>query len=76
MADLPDHPARAPDDAIPERVRGSPPGTPRWVKVFGIVAISVALLFVLLLLTRGSHGPHRHLRRVGAPGMAAPSRRP
>ena len=36
-------------------------GTPRWVKVFGIVALVVILLFVILLFTRSSHGPGRHL---------------
>ena len=40
------------------------PGTPRWVKVFGIIAVVVVLLFVILLLTRGpggrGHGPGRH----------------
>ena len=36
--------------------------TPRWVKVFGIIALVVILLFVILFLTRGSHGPGRHMR--------------
>ena len=39
-------------------------GTPRWVKVFGIIALAVVLLFVFLLLTRGpggGHGPNRHM---------------
>ncbi|HKP38893.1 MAG TPA: hypothetical protein VJT71_18690 [Pyrinomonadaceae bacterium] len=35
--------------------------TPRRVKVFGIIALVVILLFVILLLTR-SHGPGRHMR--------------
>jgi hypothetical protein len=38
--------------------------TPRWVKVFGIIALVVALLFVILMFTRGpggrGHGPARH----------------
>jgi hypothetical protein len=39
------------------------PGTPRWVKVFGIIALVVILLFVILLFTRGpgGHGPGRHI---------------
>ena len=38
------------------------PGTPRWVKVFGIVALVLALLLVVLLLTSGGqHGPGRHI---------------
>lgn len=39
-------------------------GTPRWVKLFGVIALVVALLFVILLLTRGpggGHGPSRHM---------------
>lgn len=39
--------------------------TPRWVKVFGIIALVVLLLFIIMLLTRGSHGPGRHLRGEG-----------
>lgn len=36
--------------------------TPRWVKVFGIIAILVALLFVAqLLIGGGRHGPSRHV---------------
>jgi hypothetical protein len=46
--------------AVPHR--GSPGGAPRWVKVFGIIALVVVLLVVVLLLTRGpgGHGPSRH----------------
>jgi preprotein translocase subunit SecG len=35
------------------------------VKVFVIVALIVVLLFVVLLLTRGHHGPGRHMSGVG-----------
>jgi uncharacterized cupredoxin-like copper-binding protein len=47
-----------------------PPRTPRWVKVFGIIAIIVVLLVVVMLLTGGGrgHGPARHL---GAGGNTA-----
>ena len=43
------------------------PGTPRWVKVFGIMAIGLVLLVVILLLTGGpgQHGPGRHMRAGG-----------
>lgn len=42
--------------------RETPPSTPRWVKVFGIIAIVLILLFVILKLTGigGNHGPGRH----------------
>jgi hypothetical protein len=45
------------------------PGTPRWVKVFGIIAI-VLLLFVLLnvLTGGGPHGPGRHASSREAAG--------
>ena len=36
--------------------------TPRWVKVFGVIAIVVFLLFVgQLLVGGGRHGPSRHV---------------
>ncbi len=36
-------------------------GTPRWVKVFGIIALVVVLLVVVVALTgSGGHGPSRH----------------
>jgi hypothetical protein len=37
-------------------------GTPRWVKVFGIIALAVILLLVILLLVAGpgGHGPGMH----------------
>ena len=35
-------------------------GTPRWVIVFGIIALIVLVLFVVLLLAGGGHGPSRH----------------
>ena len=36
--------------------------TPRWVKVFGIIALVLAVLVVVMLATGrgGSHGPGRH----------------
>jgi hypothetical protein len=42
--------------------RGSYPGTPRWLKVLGIIALVVVLVVVIMLLTGGGggHGPGRH----------------
>ncbi len=41
--------------------RGSPPSTPRWVKVFVITFIALVLLFVILHLTgNGFGGPMSH----------------
>ena len=44
--------------------RGSsntPPGTPRWVKFLGVIAIALVLLMGIVMLTGGEHGPGRHL---------------
>ncbi len=41
---------------------GDYPGTARWVKVFGLIAIVLVRLFVILMLASGGgHGPGRHL---------------
>lgn len=50
------------------------PGTPRWVKVFGIIAIVVILLFFILMFTRGpgGHGPGRHTGFGGSGGYTPP----
>jgi negative regulator of sigma E activity len=38
-----------------------PAGTPRWVKVFAIVAVAaIVLVVVLLVVGKGGHGPSRH----------------
>ena len=44
--------------------RPSYPGTPRWVKVSGIIAIVLVVLVVIMLLT--GHGPGRHTSSVDA----------
>ena len=41
--------------------RASPPRTPRWVKVFGIIGAVVVVALVILLIAGGEHGPGRHL---------------
>ena len=43
--------------------RGSTTSTPRWVKVFGMIAIGLVLLVVILVFTGvgGPHGPGRHM---------------
>ncbi len=47
------------------------PGTPRWVKVFGIIAIAVVLLAVILMFIPhggpGGHGPWRHTGQGDTP---------
>jgi len=52
-------------------------GTPRWVKVFGIIALVLVLLVVVVLATGrgGSHGPGRHAPSGDAGGHAPPAGR-
>lgn len=51
------------------------PGPPRWVKVFGIIALVVVLLFLFLMFTRGpgGHGPGRHTSSGDAGGTSPSS---
>ena len=55
-------------DAAAEEGRStSPTGTPRWAKVFGLIALVVIVLFVVVLLVRGGeHGPGRHAPAGGS----------
>jgi hypothetical protein len=49
------------------------PGMPRWVKVFGIIAIALVLLVVVIMLVSGGeHGPGRHLPGGETPGGHTP----
>jgi hypothetical protein len=49
---------------------GSASGTPRWVKVFGIIALVLALLFVISLLAGARHGPGMHTPSSDAGGYS------
>ncbi|MEJ7791700.1 MAG: hypothetical protein WKF65_07005 [Gaiellaceae bacterium] len=54
--------------------RETPAGTPRWVKVFGIVALVVVVLFIVVLLVGGAeHGPGRHSPSSDPGGHAPPA---
>jgi ABC-type transporter Mla subunit MlaD len=49
-------------------------GTPRWVKVFGIIALVLVVLVVVMLVTgRGGHGPGRHTLSGDTSGHRAPT---
>jgi hypothetical protein len=52
---------------------GSTTATPRWLKVFGIVALVVILLVGVLLLVGGEHGPGRHAPSDGGGGHTPPA---
>ena len=46
------------------------PGTPRWVKVFGIIVIVVFLLVAaVMFIGGGEHGPGRHTQSGDAGGQ-------
>jgi len=64
-------PSPSPDSSDNTRMRSdreSPPGTPRWVILFGIIALVVVLLVVIMMVVGGgSHGPNRHTSS-GDPG--------
>ena len=50
------------------------PGTPRWVKVSGIIALVLVLLVGIMMLAGvgGDHGPGRHMPSGGAGGHTPP----
>ena len=52
--------------------RGSTYSTPRWVKVFGIIALVLVLLFVILHLTGNSLGGPGGMTPPGGPGGPTP----
>ena len=52
----------------------TPPGTPRWVKVFGIIALVIVLLLVVMMFVGGgNHGPSRHMPSADAGRKMPPS---
>ncbi len=62
---MPD-PFRYPDTSDDTGVRPTenrPPSTPRWVKVFGVIAVILVLLVVVIMVAGrgGEHGPGRHV---------------
>jgi hypothetical protein len=68
MNDVEHQPREAipPADASPEAKIRWTAGVPRWVKVFVITALGLALLMVVaMLLSGGQHGPGRHLSSAG-----------
>ena len=61
--------SQLPGEAEPE----SPPRTPRWVKVFGIIVLVVVLLFVISLLAGVQHGPGLHTPPGSSGGQTLPA---
>jgi hypothetical protein len=53
---------------------GDASGTPRWVKIFGIIALIVVLLVVIVMVAGGgTHGPSRHMPSGDAGHQMPPS---
>ena len=60
MPDTPTHPDTSTTDETAGAQRETRPRMPRWVKIFGIIALILAVLVVVRLLIGGGHGPGRH----------------
>lgn len=76
MADLPaylDKGGDTDDEGGVGSERSTPRGTPRWVKVFGIITLVLVLLFVISLLAGVRHGPGLHTPSGDAGGHTVPS---
>jgi hypothetical protein len=59
------------NDSGYDKARGPSTGVPRWVKVFLLVAVAIAVLgVVLMLLVGGDHGPGRHQSATTTPHRA------
>lgn len=58
------------DEDLGEIESESTNNTPRWVKMFGIIAIVLVLLVVLIMIiSGGEHGPGRHIKSDDAVGQ-------
>jgi hypothetical protein len=51
-------------------------GTPRWVKLSGIIGGVLVLLVVIMILVGGDHGPWRHMPGGDAPPSSLTGRTP
>lgn len=61
-----DDPRRFPEteeeiDSSAGENRALPPATPRWVKLFGILAVALVALFVVVMLMGGHTPPVQHM---------------
>lgn len=52
------HPIPPPEHTGPDPDAGSPPPTPRWVKMFGLVVVALVVLFVIKHLAGGGFRGH------------------
>jgi hypothetical protein len=57
---------RGPDGrSTPSTAPNRSASTPRWVKVFVLIAIILVVLFVILHLTGNGFGDHMHMSAIG-----------
>ena len=66
-----DRPRPEPEEDADVRPGPAPAGMPRWMKVFIIIAIVLALAFIVTRLLGVQHGPGLH-NPGGSAGSAAP----
>jgi hypothetical protein len=63
MDKLPNSNSESGNDTNVRLTEERPPGMPRWVKVSGIIAIALALLFISMhLFGGGGMGPMHHMK--------------
>ena len=71
MPDSGPYPRDADDAEAGEAPAAGDSGTPRWVKVAGVIALVVLVMLLVALLSGGKHGPGRHLGDSGARSVPA-----
>jgi hypothetical protein len=49
------------------------PGVPRWVKIFGLIALAIAIVFAILMFLGVEHGPGLHSTASVSFGAGIPS---
>ena len=59
------------DDEAVDTTATPDSGTPRWVKVAGVIALVILLMLLVALLSGGKHGPGRHLGDIGTRPVVA-----
>ncbi len=55
---VPDAPDNRGDKAPLRSDNAAPPATPRWVKMFGYVALALLILFIIIHIAGGGMGGH------------------
>ena len=49
------------------------PGVPRWVKIFGLIALAITIVFAIVMFLGVEHGPGLHSTASMSLGAAIPS---